>query len=126
MANGVKLIEFAQYTDGRGTLTPIERKNDIPFEIKRVFYIYNLHPDSKRGEHAHRLCQQVIIPVSGGLIVQTKQRKWVLTSTNIGLFVPAGVYVTLRDFAPGTVVLVLCSELYDPLDYVIDPEDLLL
>lgn len=117
----VKLLEFPKVTDHRGNLTFIEEAHHIPFEIKRVFYIYDIPSGVDRGAHAHKQLQQVIICLSGSLDVHLddgqNQETIHLNRPWRGLYLPPMVWASEGNFDPGTVYMVLTSDLYDEADY---------
>lgn len=115
------LVKFEAHGDARGTLTVAECGDDtpfrgVPFEVKRVFWITNAR--AQRGGHSHKRCRQVLVALSGACRVTTNTVTRQLYDPQYGLYVPVDVDVTLDDFAPGTVILVLCSEHYDAEDAV--------
>jgi dTDP-4-dehydrorhamnose 3,5-epimerase-like enzyme len=113
---------FQAYSDQRGSLVVIEALRDVPFEIKRAFYVYDVPPDQVRGGHAHRACQQALVCVSGGCRVLAGGDEFQLCDPAKVLYVPPGVHLDLDKWQPGTVLLVLCSQHYDEEDYVIEPD----
>lgn len=119
-----KLIALPEFNDRRGSLVVAEAEQFVPFEIKRAFWLRGLHPNATRGQHAHRLCHQVIVCLFGGVDVRAGPCQFRLIKPNIGLHIPPGNYIELSGFMPGTILLVLCSEHYDAADYIVDPEDM--
>ena len=119
-----KIIQLPKITDPRGNLTFLENMNQIPFEIKRVFYIYDVPTGVSRGSHAHRNLKQFIICLSGSfdvLLDDGKSKKKVhLNSPWQGLFIPSMIWSSEANFDPGSVCLILVSELYDPESYIRD------
>jgi dTDP-4-dehydrorhamnose 3,5-epimerase-like enzyme len=117
-------LEFPKVGDSRGKLTFIEGTRHVPFEIKRVFYLYDVPAGASRGGHAHRTLEQVLICVSGGLEVRlddgAAQRVVRLGGPWQGLYIPPLIWDTEINFEPGTVCLVLASEYYDESDYLRD------
>jgi hypothetical protein len=111
----VRWIDFRSVVDERGALTFIEGAKDIPFEIKRAYYLYDVRQD--RGGHAHRDTQQIIIALSGRFVLELSDgagsRRFALESPARGVHVVPMLFLRLLDFAPGTVVLVLASTHYD-------------
>tara|TARA_R100001377_G_C3130114_1_gene89010 strand:+ start:149 stop:538 length:390 start_codon:yes stop_codon:yes gene_type:complete len=110
--------------DHRGQLVAIEGTKDIPFEVKRVFYIYGAQPEVPRGQHAHYKTQQHLIAVCGSCSVTLDDGKqsvtYNLNQPNIGLLQDALVWGTMHDLSPDCVLLVLASEHYDDTDYIRD------
>ena len=121
-----KIIELTKITDPRGNLTFIQNEH-IPFDIKRVYYLYDVPGGSERGGHAHRKLQQLIIAISGSfdgfLDNGHKNKKIQLNSPNIGLYVPTMMWREINNFSSGAVCLVLASENYDYDDYYHEYED---
>ena len=119
-----KIIQLPKITDPRGNLTFLENMNQIPFEIKRVFYIYDVPTGVSRGSHAHRNLKQFIICLSGSfdvLLDDGKSKKKIhLNRPWQGLFVPSMIWASEANFDPGSICLVLVSELYDPESYIRD------
>ncbi|QIE59079.1 WxcM-like domain-containing protein [Rasiella rasia] len=112
--------------DGRGNLSVVE-KELLPYEIKRVYYLYDVPSDSIRGGHAHKELQQFLIAVSGSFSVvldNGKERKtFLLNRPNKGLLIPSGVWRELENFSAGAVCLSLVSQEYDEDDYIRDYTD---
>ncbi len=116
-----QLIELPKIVDERGNLSFIEGKQHIPFDIKRVFYIYDVPTASSRGAHAHKELHQFIICLSGGLDVSLDDGK---TKKNIrlnrpwqGLHIPPMIWASEGNFDPNSLYLVLASLPYDENDY---------
>jgi len=110
--------------DHRGQLVAIEGKDDVPFEIKRVFYIYSTQQGVSRGNHSHYKTKQYLIAVNGSCKVtlddgKTKQT-FDLDESNKGLFQDALIWGTMHDFSDNCVLLVLASEHYNEPDYISD------
>ncbi|PIB32510.1 hypothetical protein BFP78_11830 [Gaetbulibacter sp. 5U11] len=121
--NAVSIIEIPKITDeeGRGNLSVIE-KDCVPFDIKRVYYLYDVPSDAYRGGHAHKALFQFLIPLSGSFDVILKDgnntRKVSLNKPNKGLLIVPGIWRELSNFSSGAVCLVLASDVYDEEDYV--------
>lgn len=119
-----KLIEFPQHGDEKGYLVVIEEKLDVPFEIKRVFYIYGSQRDALRGKHANRKSEFMLINVSGTSKVRvdygSSTEVFDLNRAHVGVYIPKMVWKEMYDFSEDSVLLVLCSELYDPDEYIRD------
>jgi dTDP-4-dehydrorhamnose 3,5-epimerase-like enzyme len=116
------LIDIPVAHDKRGNLSVIESGKNIPFEIKRVYYLYDVPGGTKRGGHAHKNLQQLIIAASGSFDVvlhngKTKQ-KFTLNRSNYGLYIPKMTWREIENFSSGAVCLVLASEHYDESDYI--------
>ncbi len=118
------IVNLKKITDPRGNLTFIEGTRDVPFEIKRVYYLYDVPGGSIRGGHAHKHLQQLIVAMSGSFDVtvddgKTKS-KFHLNRSYYGLYVPNLVWREIDNFSSGSVCLVLASEFYDEDDYYRD------
>ena len=123
--NRVKMIDFPQRGDERGHLVVVEGGMDIPFEIKRVFYIYGSDHDVVRGQHANRRTEFVLINVSGTSKVSVKDGEgneaiFCLNRPHTGIYLPTMVWKDMYDFSADSVLLVLASEHYDPDEYIRD------
>ncbi|PGT82989.1 MULTISPECIES: sugar 3,4-ketoisomerase [Bacillaceae] len=118
------LINFTVIGDNRGSLISLEALKNIPFEIKRVYYIYNTINDLPRGFHAHRELKQVLICTSGSCRVvldngETKMEH-LLNKSSQGLIVNKMVWREMYDFSEDCVLMVLASDYYDEADYIRD------
>lgn len=122
-----RIMEFRRIGNPRGNLTPIESEADVPFEIKRVYYLYDVPGGEVRGGHAHRHIEQVIIAVSGSFDVVLddglKRAKFMLNRSYYGLFVPTMVWREIENFSSGSVCLVLASDHFHEDDYIRDQHD---
>jgi dTDP-4-dehydrorhamnose 3,5-epimerase-like enzyme len=116
------LLKFNDFTDKYGHLTPIEGKIDIPFEIKRIYYITKVEQGITRGYHSHRKLHQVLVCLNGSVKIRTKNPKeeeiFELNDPSIGLYIGTYVWREMFDFSEGSVLLVLASEHYDENDYI--------
>ena len=117
----VTILNLPRITDPRGNLTFIESYNHIPFEIKRVYYLYDVPGGETRGGHAHKNLEQCIIAVSGSFDVVLddgfQRQKFSLNRSYYGLYVPRMIWRELENFSSGSVCLVLASQLYEEDDY---------
>jgi len=113
-------------SERKGRLTPIYNSEHIPFDIKRVYYLYDVPAGSERGGHAHRELQQLIISVSGSFDVVVKdgeqEKIFTLNRPFYGLYMPRQIWRELTNFSAGSICLVLASSLYDERDYIRDYE----
>ena len=125
----VKLYDFPPHGDDRGQLVAIEAMKDLPFEVKRVYYIYDTLEGVRRGFHAHKCLQQILICVSGSCKIHldngTDTAEVLLDKPNRGLYISNDMWREMYDFTPGAVLLVLASEYYDEADYIRNYEDFL-
>ncbi len=115
------LVEFPIVADRRGNLTFIEGGRHIPFDIKRVYYLYDVPGGADRGGHGHKDLHQIIIAMAGSFDVLLRDgfrsRRFQLNRSYYGLYVPPMVWRELDNFSSGSVCLVLASEHYDEGDY---------
>lgn len=123
--NKVKMLEFSQHGDDRGHLVVAEGMKDIPFDIKRVFYIYGSDKDVVRGKHANRKTEFVLINVAGTSKVKVKDGEgneaiFYLNRPHMGIYLPTMVWKDMYDFSEDSVLLVLASEHYDDSEYIRD------
>ena len=120
----VRIISFPQIQDPRGDLTFLEGGNHIPFNIARVYYLYNVPVDAHRGGHAHQNLEQVIFALSGSFRIKIddgnlKSEYW-LRNPNKGLYVNRLVWREIDCFSQGAVCMVIASKRYDESDYFRD------
>lgn len=117
-----KLIDLRKISDRRGNLTVIEGKQDIPFEAKRVYYLYDVPGGESRGAHAHKELQQLIIAANGSFTITlddgTSKKSYTLNRPYQGLLIVPGIWRVLDDFSSGAVLLCLASEHYKEDDYI--------
>lgn len=113
-----RIIQFTSHPDERGILKVIEGEIDIPFEIKRVFWIYGVPHSTKRAGHAHKKCQQLIVPICGSFRITAQDYVFYMGSSSSGILIPTGCTVTLDKFSDDAVCMVLASEHYEEDDYV--------
>lgn len=123
----VRLLEFQQKGDERGHLVIAEGQRDVPFEIRRVFYIYGSDRDVVRGCHANRRCEFVLINVAGSSKIRVRdglgnETVYNLDRPHIGIYLPVMIWKEMYDFSEDSVLLVLASEHYDPDEYIRDFE----
>ena len=118
----VKIIDIPKIVDsqGRGKLSVIE-KNIIPFDIMRVYYLYDVPSDAYRGGHAHKNLIQFMIPLSGSFEVLVddgnSKKKIMLNKPNKGLLIPMGIWREMDNFSSGAICMVLASDYFDEEDY---------
>ena len=124
MIDKCEIINLPKIQDARGNLTFIEEKSLIPFEIKRVYYLYDVPGGSERGGHAHIALNQLIIALAGSFDVALDDGKtkktFTLNRPYEGLYICPGVWRELKNFSSGSVCLVLASNLYSEDDYYRD------
>ena len=125
----IKTVSFKPLGDDRGSLIALEGSKIIPFDIKRVYYIFATKEGVSRGFHAHRNLKQVAVCVTGScrfVLDNGKQRKEVvLDKSTTGLLIEGLIWREIHDFSPDCVLMVLASEYYNELDYIRDYDDFL-
>ena len=125
-----EIIDLPKIYDPRGNLTVAEQMRNVPFEVKRVYWTYDVSDGERRGGHAHKECVEFIIAVSGSFTVTLDDGKgnhkdFHLNHPWQGLLVPTGIWRTLEDFSSGAVCLVLASEFFDEADYLYEYDEFL-
>ncbi|WP_452227938.1 MULTISPECIES: sugar 3,4-ketoisomerase [unclassified Lacinutrix] len=122
----IKIIDIPRIADSRGNLAVIE-KDCTPFEIKRVYYLYDVPSDAYRGGHAHKEQIEFLVALSGSFTVilnDGKNKQSVtLNKPNKGLLIPVGIWRELEDFSSGSVCLVLASDVFEESDYIREYKD---
>jgi len=116
------IIELPKLQNRAGNITPVNNQQEIPFDIKRIFYIYDIPGGEDRGAHAHKLCHQFLIAASGSFEIELNdgliKRTVMLNRPYFGLHVPPGIWAAEKGFSSGAICLVLTSHLYDANDYI--------
>ena len=125
-----EIIGLQKIYDPRGNLTVAEQMKNVPFEVKRVYWTYDVPAGERRGGHAHKECVEFIIAVSGSFTVtlddgKGNRKDFHLNHPWEGLLVPTGIWRTLEDFSSGAVCMVLASELFDEDDYLYEYDEFL-
>ena len=124
--NDVKIIELPKFLDARGNLSFAEQNNHIPFEIKRIYWIYDVPGGENRGGHAFKETEEFIIALSGSLDVVINdgslQRTYTLNRSYYGLYIPKGLWREINNFSTNSLALEFASTEYNPEDYVRDYE----
>jgi dTDP-4-dehydrorhamnose 3,5-epimerase-like enzyme len=124
-------IELPRIVDERdGVLSIMEGNKDIPFEIKRIYYINNLeNRQSIRGKHAHKALQQVIFCINGSFVLSlddgVKQQDIHMWQDNVGVILGSGLWHTMHSFSSGCILLVVASDYYEENDYIRDYDEFL-
>lgn len=126
--NKVRMLEFSQRGDERGQLVVVEGGQDIPFDIKRVFYIYGSDNSVVRGQHANRKSEFVLINVAGRSKVKVKDGEgneaiYCLNRPHTGIYLPTMVWKDMYDFSEDSVLLVLTNTHYDANEYIRNYEE---
>ncbi len=122
-----EIIELPKITDPRGNLTVAEQMRNVPFDIKRVYWTYDVPGGESRGGHAHKELYQLVVAMSGSFTVTLDngwERKTILLNHPWqGLLIKPGLWRTLDDFSSGAVCMVIASELFYIDDYIYEYED---
>lgn len=125
-----KITLDRHHSDRQGDLSVVENYINIPFEVKRVYYLYDIPGGAERGGHAHKNLHQLIIAASGSFTVMLDdgktKRSVSLNRPYQGLLIVPGIWRELVDFSSGAICLVLASEKYDESDYIRDYNDFLM
>ena len=126
--NNIRLIKFPVIEDTRGNLAFIQ--NDIlPFEFKRIYYLFDVPSNAFRGGHSHINQDEVLIALSGSFEVTVndgfQKKSFLLNKPNVGLHISTGIWRELENFSSGAVCLVLASDVFDEADYIRDYDEFL-
>ncbi len=123
----IKTYTFEPHGDDRGQLVSLEELKNIPFDIKRVYYMYDTGEGVVRGHHAHKSLEQILICVHGSCKIHldngTETAEVTLDKPNLGLYIANNMWREMYDFSPDAVLMVLASELYDESDYIRDYDE---
>lgn len=123
------IIELSKHHAPQGNISVVENNKDVPFEVKRVYYLYDVPGGESRGAHAHKELSQLIVAASGSFKVTLDdgrvKRSFFLNRPYLGLYVKPGIWRDLNDFSSGAVCMVLASEKYDPDDYIREYDEFL-
>lgn len=116
------ILELPKISNRSGNITPIEPNVDVPFDVKRVFYLYDIPGGENRGAHAHKECHQFLVAASGSFDVVVddgkNKRTFKLDRPYVGLHIPPGIWAAEQSFCSGAICLVLTSHKYDESDYL--------
>ena len=119
-----RIINFKKISDKRGNLSTIEENKDVPFPIKRIYYLYDVPSGSTRGGHSHKKMEQVIIALSGSFDVVLddgiEKKHIFLNRPHYGIYVPPAVWRELENFSSNSIALVLASTFFSEEDYIRD------
>lgn len=125
----IKKYAFQEHGDERGQLIALEQFKEIPFQIKRIYYMYDTGKNVRRGYHAHKSLEQILVCVHGEckiLLDDGKEKEIVvLDKPNEGIYIPNVLWREMYDFSSDAVLLVLASEVYNEEDYIRDYEEFL-
>lgn len=125
--NDCSVIELPKINNRAGNITPVHGNKEIPFEINRIFYLYDIPGGESRGAHAHKDCHQFLIAASGAFEIDlddgVSKRTVSLNRPNFGLHIPPGIWAAEKGFSSGAICLVLASHTYNEADYIRKYED---
>lgn len=125
--NDVKTFRFRKFVEDDGNLVPIEGGSDIPFDIKRIFYVYGVHDQDDRGKHAHYKTKQILICLQGQVEVTVDdgymRKIIILDKKNQAVLIPEMIWDEQRYMTEDTILLVLCNTHYNENDYINDFEE---
>ena len=125
--NDCKIIQLSKIHNRAGNITIIENNLDIPFEVKRIYYLYDIPSNETRGGHAHKELYQLVIGASGSFNIDlndgVNDKSIFLNKPDFGLLVVPGIWRDLSDFSSGSVCLVFASEIYSENDYIRDYDE---
>jgi hypothetical protein len=123
------LLKLPKIQATSGNITSLNNGDNAPFEIKRVFFIYDIPSGEDRGAHAHKECHQLLIAITGSFEVEVfdgiESTRFFLNQPNIGLNIPPGIWASEINFSGGGICLVLASHEYDESDYIRDYQEYL-
>ena len=118
------IIELLSLKNRAGNITPVNNNIEIPFKVKRIFYIYDIPGGEDRGAHSHKVCHQFLVAASGSFEIDLddgkSKRTVMLNRPYYGLHIPPGIWAAEKGFSSGAICLVLTSHEYDETDYIRD------
>lgn len=124
-----KILNFNVKSDSRGSLIALENLKEIPFEVKRIYYIYDTKPDFPRGAHVHKELEQVLIMMDGSCELVLNDGKdiknIILNRPDMGIFIGKNIWREMKNFSYGAKLLVLASDFYNEKEYIRDYEEFL-
>lgn len=125
----ISQMVFEKHSDSRGALISLEEGKNIPFDIKRVYYLFDTGSEVQRGFHAHKNLKQMMVCVCGSCVVVLddgiERKEVLLDNPSVGLYLESNIWREMRDFSKGAVLMVVASELYDESDYIRDYDEFL-
>lgn len=129
MIDQCRIIDLPKIADARGNLTFVEADRHVPFEFRRVYYLYDVPGGAERGGHAHKALNQLIVAMSGSFDIHlddgTSKKSFHMNRSYFGLYVCPMIWREMDNFSSGAVCLVLASNYYDESDYYRSYEDFL-
>ena len=127
LVSDCKIIQLPKVWATSGNITSVNNDIDVPFDIKRIFYIYDIPSGEDRGAHAHKECHQLLVAITGAFEVElfdgNQKLRFLLNQPDTGLHVPPGIWASEVNFSGGGICLVLASHVYDEEDYIRDLTD---
>ena len=124
-----KIFNFGKISATNGNISVVSSKTDLPFDVKRIFYLYDIPAKQSRGAHAHIKCHQIVIAISGSFILKiddgTNKMDYFLNQPDEGVYIPPGIWGNELNFSAGSVALVLASDLFEEDDYIRNYKDFL-
>jgi hypothetical protein len=127
--NDCKLIQLSKINNRAGNITIVENNKDIPFDVKRIYYLYDIPSNESRGGHGHKALFQLVVGASGSFNINlndgTNEKSIFLNRPDLGLLIVPGIWRDLSDFSSGSVCLVFASDFYSESDYVRDYNEFL-
>jgi len=121
------LVQLPKLSDEKGAITAANNGIEVPFDIQRIYYLYDVPSGSERGAHGHKELQQCIVAVAGSFTITVDdgnlKRSFLLSQPNVALYLPPGLWRELGDFSGGSICMVLASLEYDAGDYIRDYEN---
>ncbi len=124
-----RIIDLPRFIDERGNLSVIENRRDIPFTIRRTYWVYDVPGGEQRGGHAYRQNEELVVALSGSFDVVVddgrERRTFSMNRSYFGLYLPGGTWRELNNFSTNSMALVLASTDYDTADYIHDYQDFL-
>ncbi|MDX8568430.1 FdtA/QdtA family cupin domain-containing protein [Elizabethkingia sp. HX XZB] len=124
------VVDLGKTSFDEGNLTVVENNSTFPFNVKRVFYLYDIAGGESRGAHAHKECHQFLIAASGSFEVSLDDGKFkrqiLLNRPDLGLHIPPGIWASEINFSSGAICLVMASHSYDEVDYIRKYDDFLI
>ena len=118
----IEILEFDSHKDNRGQLVALEQNKNIPFEIKRVYYMFDTYPNFIRGKHAHKCLEQILVCVNGSckiLLDDGKEKEIVeLNDPSKGIYISNNIWREMFDFSKGAVLMAIASDYYNESDYI--------
>ena len=117
-----KILDFSKIVDERGSLTFLDELSNLPFKIKRIYYLYDIQEGQSRGGHAHKLNESLLIALNGEFKVEIedgfRKKVYILNKPNQGLYLPKMIWRNLFDFRNNAICLALASHDYDEKEYI--------